>query len=562
MKSIGRRANNFSFQVGDRDYFDRLGPCPELPVNYERSILHRCVPSDKNAPLTKIRKAYDLLNSWDTYREILRDFYASWYIILGVSASAVIFSLIIILMLHCVTQIVSWLICITVGLASIVITAVLWKTYIEVRHDNIDAVQRGGYLEGLLKNQTAILVLAVIATIVMITLIILIFVIKDKLKGLAALFEEAGKCMFSLPGLVLPPILSFIALSLFLSFWVWIMVCLSTANYPFQKQILPPAETYKELFPKNETTSVDPNYKSLLSIEYVNVKWLNGMTWYYLVALIWVSEFIFACQQMAIAGAVVFWYFRKPVDSPVFAASEKLLTYHLGSIAKGSFLITIFKIPRLILMYFYSKMKKGEGQSGCAECGLKCCICCFWMLEKFIRYLNHNAYTVIAIESLNFCPAAGVAWKSLVSNALSVATINGVGDFILFLGKLAVATITGIIAIFILKGKEEVNMYIVVATFIAIVGFFIAHIILSLYEMVVDTLFLCVCEDKNINGNTGRWRESNLAHLIGEEPAQRDAADSVEAPMQQVELNQVHRQPFHQEDPEGQVITRQPFQQY
>lgn len=54
-------------------------------------------------------------------------------------------------------------------------------------------------------------------------------------------------------------------------------------------------------------------------------------------------------------------------------------------------------------------MKRGSDKgSECAACGLKCCICCFWFLEKFIRYLNHNAYTVIAIESVNFCPAAGI----------------------------------------------------------------------------------------------------------------------------------------------------------
>jgi len=158
--------------------------------------------------------------------------------------------------------------------------------------------------------------------------------------------------------------------------------------------------------------------------------------------------------------------------------------------------------------------------------------------------LNHNAYTVIAIESLNFCPAAGVAWNSMASNALQVATINGIGDFILFLGKLAVATLCGIISIFILKNQEEIQQYMVVTVFISIVAFFIAHIILSLYEMVVDTLFLCVCEDKNINGPSGRWRESNLAHLLGEEPANGDI-DAVEAPMQAVELNVVTKQPFH-----------------
>lgn len=62
-----------------------------------------------------------------------------------------------------------------------------------------------------------------------------------------------------------------------------------------------------------------------------------------------------ACQQLALAGAVAFWYFRKPTDAPVMTAVCKLLKYHLGSAAKGSILITLFKVPRLILTYLYAK---------------------------------------------------------------------------------------------------------------------------------------------------------------------------------------------------------------
>jgi solute carrier family 44 (choline transporter-like protein), member 1 len=99
------------------------------------------------------------------------------------------------------------------------------------------------------------------------------------------------------------------------------------------------------------------------------------MLWFYLVGLIWTCEFIFACQQLAIAGAVAYWYFKvsvillkchkighslmsypqKPTDTPVICAISKLVKYHLGSVAKGSFIITIFKIPRLILTYLYAK---------------------------------------------------------------------------------------------------------------------------------------------------------------------------------------------------------------
>lgn len=90
-------------------------------------------------------------------------------------------------------------------------------------------------------------------------------------------------------------------------------------------------------------------------IEYSDNVWLQRMIWLYLIGLIWTSEFIFACQQLAIAGAVAYWYFRKPTDSPVIHSICKLIKYHLGSVAKGSFIITIFKIPRLILTYLYAK---------------------------------------------------------------------------------------------------------------------------------------------------------------------------------------------------------------
>lgn len=159
-------------------------------------------------------------------------------------------------------------------------------------------------------------------------------------------------------------------------------------------------------------------------------------------------------------------------------------------------------------------------------------------MEKFIRYLNHNAYTVIAIESINFCPAAGVAWKAIWTHVVSVATINGIGDFVLFLGKLAVAGVCALISLMMLRGRDDVGFIIPVAL-TTVFSFFIAHVILSLYEIVVDTLFLCVYEDRHINGPTGRWKESNLANLLGEE-----RCEVVEGQMQEVELQPITKQPF------------------
>lgn len=58
--------------------------------------------------------------------------------------------------------------------------------------------------------------------------------------------------------------------------------------------------------------------------------------------------------------------------------------------------------------FFHSRFEKTKETSPCAQCGLKCCICCFYCLEKFIRFMNHNAYTVVAIEGTHFCNAARI----------------------------------------------------------------------------------------------------------------------------------------------------------
>lgn len=33
------------------------------------------------------------------------------------------------------------------------------------------------------------------------------------------------------------------------------------------------------------------------------------------------------------------------------------------------------------------------------------------------------------------------------------------------------------------------------------------------FQTVIDTLFLCICEDRNLGGENGKWRQSPLAHI-------------------------------------------------
>lgn len=43
--------------------------------------------------------------------------------------------------------------------------------------------------------------------------------------------------------------------------------------------------------------------------------------------------------------------------TPILSSVLRLVRYHLGTVAKGSFIITLVKIPRLILMYIHNQLK-------------------------------------------------------------------------------------------------------------------------------------------------------------------------------------------------------------
>lgn len=79
------------------------------------------------------------------------------------------------------------------------------------------------------------------------------------------------------------------------------------------------------------------------------------------------------------------------------------------------------------------------------------------------------------------------AFEVLASNALQVATINSLGDFILFLGKCFVTAVTGSVGLYFFRTNEKLTFYAAPTLLVCIFAFFVAHCILSLYEVICVT---------------------------------------------------------------------------
>ncbi|XP_037801319.1 choline transporter-like 1 [Penaeus monodon] len=463
---------------------------------YSNPVLNRCVPVEGEGPAGLVYNLYGYLNSLDILEQVLADLYASWHLVLIFIFITLGISCVVMLLLHYMAGLVSYAIMIAVMIVSTALTVLLWWSYISV-HLQLDNAPLDQILEETVRNERALLIYAIIATVMTVALLALVLYVRPHITMVAELFKHAGACLTRHPGLLLQPVITFFVLLAFFLFWVWVLMSLATASVHAK------LKGYIQLlfdFCKSWVLGTPQRI-----LEYVDPSWVRSMWWVWVLGLVWVAEFILACQQMIIASAVSTYYFsrqegRGKVRHPIWWSWRTLLLYHLGTVAKGSLLITLCKLPRLIIQWITKKCKDPE--HSCARCGLRLCCCCLWCFEHFLKYMNHNAYTVTATRGTAFCESAKIAWRVVLTNMLQVATVNSIGDLTIFLAKITVTALVCCIALPVLHANPTLHLYAVPLIVTAVFAFFITHCVFSVYEMAVDTLFLCFSDDYNTYDTT------------------------------------------------------------
>uniref|UniRef100_A0A9J7WWJ8 Choline transporter-like protein n=1 Tax=Cyprinus carpio carpio TaxID=630221 RepID=A0A9J7WWJ8_CYPCA len=364
----------------------------------------------------------------------------------------------------------------------------------------------------------------IILCIVEVVIILLLIFLRKRLRIAIALIKEASKAIGHVMSSLFYPLLTFALLSLVIAYWAITAVFLSTSNEPVYKVSNTTECMYStntcnpevSTFNSSNITTECPGAECLFAFyggETLYHKYLILFQFYNLFLFFWCANFVTALGQVTLAGAFAsyYWAFKKPDDIPAFPIFNSLgraLRYHTGSLAFGSLILAIVQIIRVILEYLDQKLK--GAQNKCAKFLLSCLKCCFWCLEKFIKFLNRNAYIMVAIYGKNFCTSAKDAFFLLMRNIIRVAVLDKVTDFLLFLGKLLIVGIVGICSFFFFTGKikmvevaaPSLNYYWVPILTVVIGAYLIAHGFFSVYAMCVDTLFLCFLEDLERNDGT------------------------------------------------------------
>ncbi|XP_076281785.1 choline transporter-like protein 1 isoform X2 [Lasioglossum baleicum] len=434
-------------------------------------FLNRCVPKQVTDSTSSVIKKLGLENF---YKEASRDLTVAWRELVYLLLIALAISLGILIAFRYMVQWVIYIVLIGAILACIGGSAYLWFAWsIEKK-----AVEAHEVLEED-SSQTAYFVYAIALSTVTVVTLLIVLVMRKRIALVMQLFREAGKAVYAMPALLLQPIYTYLLIGLTVCAWVYCMLWIESAGNIY----------------KNRKDHIHFRKDGLLI----------ASRWYNLFFFFVTCEFLLGCQHVVVACAVARWFFtrdKKRLSCTVSRGFGYLVRYHLGTVAFGALVIGIVRLIRAIISFVQNRLKRYDNDL--VRGILCCCQCCLWCFECALKFLTRNAYIETAIYGCNFCTGGRKAFHALSSNILRVAAINSVGDFVLFLGKVLVVTLTIVSGIYLMQKKEGLHHPWVPIVVAGLFAFLVAHCFISIYEMVIDTIFICFCEDCEKNDGIGR----------------------------------------------------------
>jgi choline transporter-like protein 2/4/5 len=401
------------------------------------------------------------------------------------------------------------------------------------------------------------LALSIILGVVLLVLTLILLFLRKRIQFAIELIKEASKTVSSVPSTLFWPIVPFLLQLSLITFCISTAVFLASAGIPLYKIVQQNSTNYTDETTPNlnvgDLCDPDTFYLKYLGSNYdcyfytygynttfpsqigqnvpqatlaysKTVDFLNKYQWlpqvYVAFMFFWFSAFVVGLSEMTLAGTFGIWYWTRFSNAsshrknklpflPILRSFFRALFFHFGTIAFGSLLIAIVKLVRLMLSFIDDKLKNAAKSNRCASFMTKCLKCCFWCLEKFIKFVNHNAYIITGVYGFNFCKSAATAFGIIVSNVLRFTVVDKLTGFLLLLSKLAVTAAIGVLSFYFFTKKIPISSvtafapelhYYFLPVFVIIIGvYIIAKIFFDVFALCVDTLLLSSLIDAKIN---------------------------------------------------------------
>eukprot|EP01116_Phalansterium_solitarium_P004452 TRINITY_DN15472_c0_g1_i1.p1 TRINITY_DN15472_c0_g1~~TRINITY_DN15472_c0_g1_i1.p1 ORF type:complete len:628 (-),score=143.00 TRINITY_DN15472_c0_g1_i1:47-1930(-) len=457
-----------------------------------KEVFNRCVPT--LALNFTVSFVNDVLNTQGIADDIFANVYKSWpWLALGVGI-AVVLGFLWLFILRFFAPLFVWLTIFLVYAVTIIITIYLFILGRNLQA-TVDATPEAQRIGLDVRNALFVRVVSYILIAVTVIALLLLVWMCNRIRLAIGIIQEASKAVAAIPSLMLFPGFIFLCMVALYMYWAVVALFLATAG----KAVIAADSTFKGYNPDNV-------------LRYLEI--------YHFFGLLWTSQFFVAINQTTIAGAIAEWYWLPSkrgsiLRFPVLSSFYRTMRYHLGSLAFGSLIIAIVQFIRYVLTWLERRLK--DQTNPLLKFFFKLLKCCFYCLERFLKFINKNAYIMIAIKGKSFCTSARIAFEFIFANILRVGALTVISDFLFFLGKLFVSFGAVLPPIYIMSQRTDLKYWAVSALLIFIAAYFIASLFMTVVHMAADTLLLSFCEDVKMNNGADRpyFMPKSLEKFVG-----------------------------------------------
>lgn len=392
-----------------------------------------------------------------------------------------------------------------------------------IGHDAVSTVIGEGAADSLIttgSERDHLRVVAIIMTIILIIVVLATFVLVKRVVIAVAVLKVAANAIGAIRALMVFPILPFIILAVFYIYWVAAALYLFSAGEIRQNGCDGNCCAYDLVLSKVQCEGCCG-----YSIHYTRHIALAIL--YHIFGCFWTTQFIIACSLTVIAGAVASYYWSRGETSempfmPVVSSVKRLTRFSLGSMALGSLVVAIIESIRFLLEALRRQLKVVEATPAvCCIRMIWCCTqCCLGCVEWTIKFINRNAYIMIAITGKGFCKAAAMATGLIVNNILRIGTVNVIGDVMLFLGKFCVSLACALFAFLMLDSHQyksshhKISSPLFPVLFCWGLGYVVASLFFAVLEMAIDTIILSFCQDVEEHNGTPQYAPPLLMETL------------------------------------------------
>lgn len=161
--------------------------------------------------------------------------------------------------------------------------------------------------------------------------------------------------------------------------------------------------------------------------------------------------------------------------------------------AKGSLLMAMCTLPRLIFEYIQRQTKGASEQSALSRALVAVTRCGLWCLQSCMQFLTKYAYVFVAVSGRSFCPAARLSFVHLSRNAPLVA-----------LNQVASVALKGVACITVPLAMAGSAFFLVefmawqaCAIVICGLAFVTSRLLVGVYDSCLAATFVCMMLDED-----------------------------------------------------------------